>query len=83
MNIIDKEFIKQYIENEIIYLKQDIEGERKYNLNNYNVEGLEEDLTFLTKLSEEEIEDITQKVNDDEELTNKINELIHYWLYHK
>lgn len=83
MNIIDKEFVKQYIENEIIYLKQDIEGERKYNLNNYNVEGLEEDLTFLTKLSEEEIEDITQKVNDDEELTNKINELIHYWLYHK
>ena len=83
MNIIDKEFVKQYIGNEIIYLKQDIEGERKYNLNNYNVEGLEEDLTFLTKLSEEEIEDITQKVNDDEELTNKINELIHYWLYHK
>ena len=83
MNIIDKEFVKQYIENEIIYLKQDIEGERKYNLNNYNIEGLEEDLTFLTKLSEEEIEDITQKVNDDEELTNKINELIHYWLYHK
>lgn len=83
MNIIDKEFVKQYIENEIVYLKQDIEGERKYNLNNYNVEGLEEDLTFLTKLSEEEIEDITQKVNDDEELTNKINELIHYWLYHK
>ena len=85
--MIDKDIIKKYIDNEIVYLKQDIEGEKKYNLGNYNVSGLEEDLTFLTKLSENDIDEITKNVNDDEKLSDMIYETIHNYLddciYHK
>ena len=79
--MIDKQVIKDYIKNEINYVKQDIEGEKRYNLGNYNVSGLEEDLTFLTKLTDEDVEEITRNINNDEELTNKIYDLIHYWIY--
>ena len=79
--MIGKDIIKKYIDNEIVYLKQDIEGEKKYNLGNYNVSGLEEDLTFLTKLSENDIDEITKNVNDDEKLSDMIYETIHNYLY--
>ena len=79
--MIGKDIIKKYIDNEIVYLKQDIEGEKRYNLGNYNVSGLEEDLTFLTKLSESDIDEITRNVNDDEKLSDMIYETIHNYLY--
>lgn len=67
--------VEEYIENEKNYIKKDIEccGWNK---------GLEEDLVMLNNMTKQDIENITQKVNDDDELQDKINELIHYYLYH-
>lgn len=82
MNYVDSEMVKEYIENEKQYINEDIESNKKYN-NWRTIEDLKEDLKNLENLEDEDIEDITQKVNDDEELQDKINELIHYWLYHR
>lgn len=76
MNLIDRDFVEEYIQNEVANIDRDID------ICGWN-RGLQEDLDYINKLTDEDIDDITQKVNDDEELTNKINELIHYWLYHK
>lgn len=76
MNYVDSNMIQEYIENEKNYIKQDM------STSGYSKDLLL-DLNMLENLTEEDIEDITQKVNDDEELINKINELIHYWLYHR
>lgn len=77
MNYIDSDMVSEYIDNEIDYIKQDMENE----LN--NKDDLQQDLNYLEDLTENDIEDITQKINDDEELQDKINELIHYWIYHR
>lgn len=77
MNYIDSDMVSDYINNEIDYIKQDMENE----LN--NKDDLQQDLNYLEDLTENDIEDITQKVNDDEELQDKITELIHFWIYHK
>lgn len=82
MNYIDSDMVKEYIENEINYIQDDIENNKKYN-NWRTIKDLEEDIKYLKELSQEDIKEITQKVNDDEELQDKITELIHYWLYHK
>lgn len=82
MNYVDNDRVSDYIDNEIEYIKSDIENNKKYN-NWRTIEDLEEDLNYLKNLSESDIENITQKINDDEELQDKITELIHYWLYHK
>ena len=71
MNYVDSDMVKEYIENEIEYI------------DNYGLECDKQDIEYLNGLTDEDIEEITQKVNDDEELQDKINELIHYWLYHK
>lgn len=77
MNYIDSNMVSDYIDNEIEYIKQDIENEWT------NKEDLQKDLKYLENLTDKNIEEITQKINDDEELQDKINELIHYWIYHK
>lgn len=80
MNYVDSDMVKEYIENEKNYIKEDILNEQKYH---YDIRGLEEDIHMLENLTEEDIRNITQKINDDEELQDKINELIHYWIYHR
>lgn len=69
------EYIHSYIDNEIEYIKQDLQ-----------VSGLGKDLlrdlNYLENMSENEKMEIAEKVIEDNELGNKINELIHYYLYH-
>ena len=73
--MINIDTIEEYIENEKNYIKEDIE------CCGWNKE-LEKDLVMLNNLTKQDIENITQKVNNDNELQDKINELIHYYLYH-
>lgn len=77
MNYVDSDRVYDYIDNEIDYIKQDMDIEYS------NKEDLQQDLDYLEQLTEKDIEEITQKINDDEELQDKITELIHYWVYHK
>ena len=76
MNYVDTDRVSDYINNEIDYIKSDME------ISGYS-KGLLQDLQYLENLTENDIKNITQKINDDEELQDKITELIHYWLYHK
>jgi hypothetical protein len=77
MNYISSDIVGDYILNEIDYIKQDMENEYM------NKEDLQQDLKYLKDLSDSDVKDITEKVNNDSELENKITELIHYWVYHK
>ena len=79
MNYIDSDMVKEYIEDEKNYI-QDYINDNKFG---YSIDDELKDLNYLSSLNDEDIKEITQKVNDDEELQGKITELIHYWLYHK
>ena len=81
MNFIDSDMVSDYIDNEIDYIKCDIETHKKYN-DTRLVKTLQQDLDYLERLSDSDIEEITQKINNDEELQDKISELIHFWVYH-
>jgi len=71
MNYIDSDMVKEYIKSEIEYIDY------------FGLECDKQDAKYLNDLTEEDIEEITQKVNNDEELKDKINSLINYWIYHK
>lgn len=76
MNFVDSDMVSEYIDNEIDYIKQDMKDTLSNN------EDLQQDLEYLESLSDSDIENITEKINNDEELQDKITELIHYWVYH-
>ena len=82
MNYIDNDMVKEYVNIEIENLKNDIENNKKFN-NFRTINEEQEEIRQLERLSDEDIEKITQKVNNDEELQNKINEIVKYWLYHR
>lgn len=67
--------VNEYINNEINYIERDMitAGFDRTLIN---------DLHRLINLKEEEIKEIADKVINDEELTNKVNEIIHYYIYH-
>ena len=69
------EYIRSYIESEKTYIKQDLE-------NCGYSKDLLQDLNMLENLTENEKMEIAEKVIEDSELVDKINELIHYYLYH-
>lgn len=74
MNYVDKDMVEEFINFEI----EDLE-----NILPIDEELQKDEIEYLKNLSEDDIADITQKVNDDEELQDKINELIKYWIYHR
>jgi len=76
MNIVDTDWVNDYIENEKEYIKSCMEEDKQ------NIEGYKNDLDYLENLTEQDIEEISYKVSYDDELENKINDLIHYYLYH-
>lgn len=67
-----RDYVCEFIENRIESIK-----DYKYSTN----DDLRE-LNHLESLSDEQIDKITEKVEKDDELKNKINELIDYYLYH-
>lgn len=71
-----KEYIKDYIENEISYIEDCIEEDYK-NKNTYK-----KDLNYLQKLKEKDIEEISDNVDNDNELWETIDEVIHSYIYH-
>lgn len=70
------EIVDNYIENEKEYIKQDMEisGHDK---------DLLLDLNMLENLTPNEKQEIANNVLRDGEIEEKINELIHYYLYHR
>lgn len=68
------DFVCDYVNNEINYIKQDMEIS--------NSKGLLQDLNMLEDLSYDKKMEIAKMVVEDGELNEKINELIHYYLYH-
>lgn len=70
-----KYILDDYIENEKDYIKQDLQ------VSGYGKDLLR-DLDYLESINEEEKNEIVQKILEDGELEEKINELIHYYLYH-
>lgn len=67
--------VNEYINNEINSIERDMitAGFDKTTIN---------DLHRLINLKEEEIKEIADKVINDNELTKKVNEIIHYYIYH-
>ena len=70
-----KYILDDYIENEKDYIKQNLQ------VSGYG-KGLLRDLDYLESLDENKKSEIAEKVLEDGELEEKINELIHYYLYH-
>lgn len=70
-----KYILNDYIENEKDYIKQDLQ------VSGYGKDLLR-NLDYLESLDENEKSKIAEKVLEDGELEEKINELIHYYLYH-
>lgn len=70
-----KYILNDYIENKKDYIKQDM-GTSGYS------KDLLLDLNYLENLTEYEKGLIAERVLEDGELEEKINELIHYYLYH-
>jgi len=67
-----RDYVCNYIENRID------------SINDYvysNNDDLRE-LNYLESISDAQIDKITEKIENDDELKNKINELIDYYLYH-
>lgn len=62
--------VGEYIQNEIDYI------------NRYELEADKQDIKFLESLTEKDIEKIQEQVNRDDELYQKANETINYYLYH-
>lgn len=68
--MVDTSTVELYIQNEIDYI------------NRYGMECDKQDIPYLESLQEEDIKEITTRINNDSELFEKINELINYYLYH-
>lgn len=69
------EKVCEYVENEINYI------EKEMSISGYGKNDLR-DLLMLKDINEIDINEIVEKVLEDGELEEKINELIHYYLYH-
>lgn len=67
-----------WINNEINYIENEVDFKDK----SINEAAYKEDLQYLKTFSSDKIKEITSKVMDDDELYNKINETIHYYIYH-
>lgn len=67
-----KEYVNEFIENRIESIK-DYE---------YSTTDDLRELNYLESLSDEKIEKISEKVEKDDELKQKLSELIDYYLYH-
>lgn len=74
MNYVDEDMVEEFINFEI----EDLE-----NILPIDEELQKNEIEYLKNLSKDDIAEITQKVNDDEELQDKIDELIKYWIYHR
>ena len=72
MSIDLKEYVNDYLENKISSLL-----DYAYSTSNDFREA-----NYLESLSNEKIEEITRKVENDSELSGKINNLIDYYIYH-
>ena len=74
-----KDFMKEKVENhisgDIMYIEEEIS-------NNRATTSELDDLYYLKHLTDEEIQNIANRLLNDDELENKINELIHYYLFH-
>lgn len=70
--------VYEYINEEINYIENEVDFRDK----SINEQAYKEDLKYLKNMTSEKKSEIAQKVVDDEELWNKINELIHYYVYH-
>ena len=70
--------VYEYINEEINYIENEVDFRDK----SINEQAYKEDLKYLKNITSEKKSEIAQKVVDDEELWNKINELIHYYVYH-
>ena len=70
-----KDMIDVYIESQIQYTKNELElcGTSKSMLNT---------LSYLESITDNQKETIIEKLLNDDELFNKIDETIHYYLYH-
>ena len=78
-NIINfDELVSDYITNEIEYIEQCMAEDKK------NIDDYKKDLKRLNFIdsSEEVISNIACKVMNDNELKEKIDELVHFYLYH-
>ena len=62
--------VGEYIQNEINYIER------------YGLEADKQDIKYLNSLTKEDIEKIQEQVNRDDELYQKANETINYYLYH-
>ena len=67
-----RDYVCDYIENRIESIK-----DYEYS----TIDDLRE-LNHLESLSDEQIDKITEKVENDDELKQKLSELIDYYLYH-
>lgn len=67
--------VDEYIENEIDYIKSDIQHCGTDS-------GLLRDLNMLENMSDEAKENIVLDILNDDELFNKLYETIHYHIYH-
>ena len=67
-----RDYVCNYIENRIENIK-----DYEYS----TIDDLRE-LNHLESLSDEQIDKITEKVENDDELKQKLSELIEYYLYH-
>ena len=76
-----EELVKNYIEEELQEINDVLDNEEEYRTQ-YSIEAYKEDKKYLENISEEKIQEIANKVENDSELETKINELIHYYLYH-
>ena len=70
--------VYEYINEEINYIENEVDFRDK----SINEQAYKEDLNYLKNMTSTKKSEIAQKVVDDEELWNKINELIHYYVYH-
>lgn len=69
------EKVCEYVENEINYI------EKEMSISGYGKNDLR-DLLMLKDINEIDINEIVEKVLEDGELEELINDLIHYYLYH-
>lgn len=70
-----KERVEDYISGDIMFIEEEIS-------NNRATTSELDDLYYLKHLTDEKIESIVNKLLSDDGLENKINELIHYYLFH-
>ena len=73
--------IECYVNNEIEYILQEIECCKIDKTRQNEIESLKKDLKFLESLDIDDLNKISNLVFD-EELQDKMNENINYYLYH-